>query len=258
MSSGTAMYLSIILILIPLILANEYSIYPYHNTSGIYFNHLGSAQLSNSYYTLLSSFNLTSLNLQYSQLRTFLDNSYSLCTHQATDSTYNHVMFFCRNSLANSKLSLEKLQNKINSLHHLTSTVERTKRGLFNGASYLFNWFFGLPDADDAKYYDNSIRSLLSDNKQIQLLMKQQISVITSTISNFNSSIRNLKINEEKFNNNVQLFNKYINQTTSTIQQITLEQIITERLLFLNQLLTDISEYCDNLISVLILAKHNY
>lgn len=41
----------------------------------------------------------------------------------------------------------------------------RFKRYFINGVCYAFNWLFGIPDAEDAKYYTTSINNLLIDNK---------------------------------------------------------------------------------------------
>ncbi|KAL3272284.1 hypothetical protein HHI36_022764 [Cryptolaemus montrouzieri] len=71
----------------------------------------------------------------------------------------------------------------------------RNKRGLIKGISYALKWLFGTPDADDAQFYSDSINSIINDQKQNEVLMQQQASIISQTITNFNNSLARLDEN---------------------------------------------------------------
>ncbi|KAF5269662.1 hypothetical protein FQA39_LY08585 [Lamprigera yunnana] len=145
--------------------------------------------------------------------------------------------------------------NNFNS--HNLNVSNRFKRKIFDGVSYVINWLFGIPDANDAEFYENSIKTLLQDNRQTQLLMKQQIGIVSNTISNFNSSIQNLKINEDKLNANIELFNTFSRDTTSSINEIRLQQIISEQINILSQMICEIDDFYNLLISSITLSRHN-
>ena len=53
-----------------------------------------------------------------------------------------------------------------------------------NGASDALKGLFGVPDSDDADYPSNSTKMLLKNNHDTQMLMTQQINVISDAIIN--------------------------------------------------------------------------
>lgn len=101
------------------------------------------------------------------------------------------------------------------SVTHLTS--HRQKRGIFNGASSGLKWLIGTPDSDDAESYSKSNDALMHNDRDTQLIMKQQIHVMSDTIDNFNKSSQSLKLNEERLNNNIIAFNKFVQNATDSI-----------------------------------------
>lgn len=252
----------LIILAIPIILAtdNHYKVTPLNNRVGLYYNHIGDAKISNGKFTLLTHFDLESMSKRFDQINKFYTRSNVLCFHLRDSYSYNHVVFYCNNTLQLAKSGIDNIHMKIESITHLTGhELEslRKKRGLLNGISYAVNWLFGIPDADDAKYYDESIKSLLNANKNTQLLMKQQIAVVSNAIQNFNASVINLKINEEKFNENLKKFNHFSNQTTSAINELRLQRVIADQLHLLSKLVSKLDNYCDLLIESITLARHN-
>lgn len=238
----------------------KYKITYLNNHAGLYYNHIGDAKISNSRFTLLTHFNISIIEQKFEQIRRYFKNSEEMCTHKGTSYDYNHVVFYCQNSMELIHSHIKKLDEKLETINHLTGhnlPLARSKRGLVDGGSYIIHWLFGTPDADDAKYYDNSIKTLINDNRNTQLLMKQQIAVTTNAIQNFNASFHTLKLNEDKLNNNIILFNKFSNETISTLNQLKLKQVVTEQISLLSQLTEELDDYCDLLISSVTLAKHN-
>lgn len=226
---------------------------------GIFYNNLGKTKISSSTFTLLNHFNLSLADSKFEQLDLYFQRSFSLCSHKGTSSSSNHIIFFCENSIKNLEIDINNLKTKIETVKHLTGheLKPRTRRGILDGGSYVFHWLFGIPDADDAKYYEDSIKQLLDDNRNVQILMKQQIGIISNTISNFNASIQNLKINEQKLNENINAFNNLSLQTVSSINDLKFKSVISEQFSLLNQISVELNNYYDLLISSITLAKHN-
>lgn len=79
----------------------------------------------------------------------------------------------------------------------------RRKRGILNGIGSIWKSITGNLDASDGEYYNDCINKISNDEHQIENLLKNQISVTTSVIKNFNSTIQNLQIDEETFNKNI-------------------------------------------------------
>ncbi|KAK9739053.1 Baculovirus F protein [Popillia japonica] len=139
--------------------------------------------------------------------------------------------------------------------------------------STALNWLIGTPDADDAKYYSDSIHDLFNENKQTQTLLKSQIQIISSTIRNFNSSftslkvnernlndnidkITSLKVNERNLNDNIDKINRLAKETNSRSNELALDSTITQHISSLDSLTNSISNEFDNYINSINLAKH--
>lgn len=122
---------------------------------------------------------------------------------------------------------------------------------------HILNWLIGTPDADDAKYYSDSIKALLNDNRQTQTLLKSQIQIASSTIKNFNNSIASLKVTEETLNNNIRLINKYMVGTENHISNLSLEAVIMEQIAILLSLSMQLSDHLDKHIESINLSSHN-
>lgn len=79
----------------------------------------------------------------------------------------------------------------------------RQKRGVFNGIGTVWKSITGNLDASDGEYFNNCINKVTKDEREIESLLKNQISVTTSVIKNFNNTIHKLKIDEETFNHDM-------------------------------------------------------
>ncbi|KAL4130843.1 hypothetical protein QTP88_008222 [Uroleucon formosanum] len=62
---------------------------------------------------------------------------------------------------------------------------------------------FGIADADDVRKYDSSINKLENDQKDIMRIVQGQISILKSTIINFNDSVTSFDENKKLFDANM-------------------------------------------------------
>jgi hypothetical protein len=244
-----------LLVLSGTILANElFTIKPLDATSGIFYNNLGYAKISTDYHTLLSFTNISSLQSKFKSLIAIYVQSSNICMH-STNGSYS---FHCNESLKLTKIQIPKVQEKLDAISHLTGhNYQRRKRGLFDGASYAFKFLFGIPDANDAASYSQAINSLSHKNRETELLLKQQISVISSSISNFNQSAQNFKQSELILNENIEKFNSFAKNASNRINVLTKSAQITDHLNLLNLLISNLNEECDVLITTILFAKQN-
>lgn len=131
-----------------------------------------------------------------------------------------------------------------------------TKRGILDGVSYPINWLFGIPDADDAKFYRSSIEDLINDQKQTHVLMQSQIRVISDTIKNLNQTYIHLDKVEEKLNENFYKFNIFMNDSRSIINKNSAQLEIIDHLMLIKQLNDVIQRELDRYTSSISLARH--
>ncbi|KAK0072183.1 hypothetical protein PV325_011760, partial [Microctonus aethiopoides] len=159
-------------------------------------------------------------------MKTFHKTRY-LCNQLTTLITNEH------NNDINCKIDLDLLTSKLNKL----------------------NWLFGTPNSEDAKFYKNSIDSLLKKNKNAQLLMRQQISLISNTIASFNATIYKIKDNEELLNLNTEDLNKYSIKISSTLNKIQIQQLFSTQSNLLLSMLADVDEQYSIMISSITYAE---
>ncbi|KAK9728134.1 Baculovirus F protein [Popillia japonica] len=95
-------------------------------------------------------------------------------------------VYDCRNQLRyiNTKSQAIKQIFRIIS-QEMNFNLNRKRRGLFNGIGDGLKWLFGVPDADDAEFYSDSIESLSNSQKRVDTIMQQQGSFIQQTITKY-------------------------------------------------------------------------
>lgn len=98
--------------------------------------------------------------------------------------------------------------------------TKRYKRGILNGIGTIFKSITGNLDAEDGQYYSDCINKLNNDEHQLENLIKNQISVTTSVIRNFNATIQKLQIDEETFNKNIKEIETSILNITKDIEKV--------------------------------------
>lgn len=82
--------------------------------------------------------------------------------------------------------------------------MNRRKRGLINGLGSIWKSISGNPDATNGWYFIECINKLTRDEKQIEIIVKDQISVTTSVIKNLNNTIQKLQLDEQTFDRDME------------------------------------------------------
>lgn len=240
-----------------------YEILPVHNQAGIFYNHIGDARISYDDFTLLSFTNLSIYYEKLELIKTTYSKSLNLCNHPNQNFTRSTrpYRFACNQRIQLLKSEISRLDEKFETISHLTShdlsPFRRSKRGLIDGVSYAFKWLFGVPDADDAKYYADAISAIEQQNHDVQLLMKQQIHIISEAISDYNKSVIDLKLSQQNINDNIDKFNRFADGTVLAINSMTYYETVTDHVNFLSQLATELSEDYDVIIASILFSKQN-
>lgn len=246
-------------LLLPCVMPHSYTNTPYREASGLFYNNLGEAKISNSKLTLVSYVNFTHLSRAFERANHYFFQSQNLCALAMKESLkHSYTSFHCEQTLRVIKDQLSSISTKDETIYHISGQKlqSRNRRGLINGGSYILNWLFGTPDADDAQYYTDSINNLLNNNKQTQTLLKTQIQVISSTIQNFNNSVVSLQLNENKLNKNIEMINKLSSETNQYLDDLKLHTIITQHVMTLSLFTSRLSSEYDQYINSINLGKH--
>lgn len=169
---------------------------------------------------------------------------------------YNHYLHYNAKNFQQYKNVLTQIQYKFDHISELIAN-KREKRGLFNFLGSAIKYITGIPDSDDAQYYNEAIKQHENENKKLELLMKEQIQIVSNTISNFNESISSIQRFSNQINNNFVKLNNLTTQlsllTMETEVSSTLQEIISK--LNLDILIT--LEQVDTLLNSILFAKQN-
>lgn len=162
----------------------------------------------------------------------------------------------CMQSLKFLKIQIPILTQKKEVVESLVNH-KRPKRGIFNGGSYMLNWLIGTPDVDDLHNINDAISQVEADDKSIQNLMKEQIQVVKSTITNFNESIHSLKIHESTLNENIKKLNHFIDNEIKSISEIKISLKLNAHMNELTYLANELNEQYDLIINAILFSKTN-
>lgn len=141
-------------------------------------------------------------------------------------------------------------------ISHEINTLYRRKRGLINFVGDAFKWLFGTPDAGDAQFYSDSINQIINNEKQTEVLMQRQVSIISQTISNFNNSIRKMNENIKVLDRNLQNFNRFSNEIKTFKEKLDFEMQLSNHMILLIEMTDEIQSILQNYVNDISLLQH--
>lgn len=225
------------------------------NNPGIYYETLGKAKVTNDQWIILVHQNISLFEEKFDLIYKILRQTQNLCYDIRIKQDYHN----CTRTSRILSQNLNTLDSKFETLTHLTGHKihSRRKRGLLNVGSYILKGLFGTPDADDAEYYNQAIHKTLSDEKQIQILMKEQVHIIKNSLINLNETISNLQYNEIILNSNIHAINTFMTQTKTDLVREEFKNLLIYHENLLTELTQNLFEEFDNLINGILFSRRN-
>ena len=151
-----------------------------------------------------------------------------LCT---TNEMFRDLLL-CNNTIGILEKTIPELRMEEENLKDMIGH-ERTKRGLFNIVGSVIKTITGNLDSSDAKTYDEAIEKVEKDEKETAKLLRDQIQVVKTTITNFNETITNLRKTENTFNKNIEILENYTKNTDKFEYSLKMSLDIHKHLSFL-------------------------
>lgn len=133
----------------------------------------------------------------------------------------------------------------------------REKRALLNVVGTLFKSVFGTLDENDAEYYNEAINKVKENENNLINLLKQQVQVVKTTITNFNNTITSLNNNKIIFNENFSKLSKYIGEINQKYFLLDLSQTLEEQFSLLNLMLTELQNEYSAIINSILFSRSN-
>lgn len=230
----------------------------YQNTifnggAGMYFDKLGTGRTYNQHWKIVSYVDTDYLSEKFGIIDRFSDRVNNICFFMKE----HEDKILCKQTahLLNIKIPLLKRKELI--LKTYISHTHREKRGLVNVIGSGLKALFGTMDSDDAHNIDSSIDELQKSNINILTLVKDQTSIIQTTIHNFNHSFLVLKKNEELMNENFNKISKFQTGLINQINKIDFSINLLEQLSSLNMLVTELETDYDMLTNAVLFGQRN-
>lgn len=200
---------------------------------------------------LIVHVDLSNLESKFNLIESTIQKTQDICQY---DKAANSSL--CNTSLKLLEQSLPVIKSKFESFNDLIGH-NRQKRGIIDGIGTIFKLVFGTLDHNDAEYYDKVINSLEKDDKAQFKLLEEQTHVVKSTISNFNSTLIDLKENTKLFNSNLHIFEMVAKQINTRLFDIEWKQQTDEHMSLLTLITNEFEKQLSDLITAILVAKTN-
>lgn len=142
------------------------------------------------------------------------------------------------------------------SISHLVEN--RTKRSAWiGGVGTIIKQIFGSLDENDGLRYDEAIRSLQNDKKQLVSLMKENILITTSIITGYNDTLDKIKVNEANLNEAIDELSLSVKNITIITNGLQLHANVNEILNILEASILTLSFQLEDITTAILFSSLN-
>lgn len=225
------------------------------NSPGLYFDQLLDVKFTNDNWNVITFIDLSHIQPHLESVEFLFDKVAKYCDSASS----SQVKTDCLNSLNSLKLQHSNNIKKFSSISYLVQVNEmkRHKRGLIDAGGSLLKTVFGTLDSDDAHKFTNAINKVQSDEKQLTILMRDNIHVIKSTISTFNNTMSKVKENENRLNQNLNKIESAFNKLINTNDKLEIKSHLVLLLTSLESIIITLSFDIDDINNAILFSKIN-
>ncbi|XP_048513605.1 uncharacterized protein LOC125501494 [Athalia rosae] len=198
------MFMVISLVLLLGTVQGNYKDIPYENSAGLYYEEVGTVKLYSTEWRIVTFLDLSHFFDQLDRIAILSEKVKAACR------TDGSRMITCRkylDSLDHVVIGLKEKQTDLQDFLGFYDASEpksnRNKRGWFDGIGHVFQEIFGLVDNEDGERFDAEIEKLTKGERKTLELVKEQATIVSSTIQNFNDTVQHLNKNEAMINKNL-------------------------------------------------------
>jgi len=159
------------LMMLPLVLCSPITVTTFNGNAGLYFQQIGSVRLSTTTWNMVVFYDLEPYQRELQLLKNGTTSLQNLCQQKTNDTTCSFLIRY-----------FEEEQATLETKLHLIST-KRTKRGAVDVVGNLANSLFGVLDSNYEAKMSETINELRANDHHLDNLIKNQTSLIDSTIN---------------------------------------------------------------------------
>ena len=171
-----------------------YSIERYDESPGIYYENKGVSVLYNVEWRTVVYVNLNKIDNQTLTLRQYLHHVEILCQMSVIRNWTGCAHF--GNDARERLNQLTKTDSLLKEITGHEAGGKRKEREVFNFIGELGKILFGTMDDDDAKFYNEQIKLYEQNSEDMDTLLKQQLSVVKSSLGAVNNTLTDVEYNE--------------------------------------------------------------
>lgn len=240
--------------------ALDFKVEKYTQSPGLYFEHLGEAQLYNEEWKLVTYINLNEVDKKFEVVKKYVKLTAQFCGTHAEARWVNKTN--CRapiNNIVAKMQSLEDIKSLIAQSARRDEQQLRWKRGTFNFIGTISKILFGTMDEDDASYYADKISEIEKLNVDTLKLTREQVTVIKSTLRAINGTLQDVILNESNLQKGLETMEGHINAQTGKIKEMfTVNSLAIEmnrHALLLTSLIRDVRQDYEMILDAIISAQ---
>ncbi|XP_041987906.1 uncharacterized protein LOC121739485 [Aricia agestis] len=221
------------------------------NTSGIYFDPIGSLKIIDGHLKVLIPIDISFIQPSIKNLNGVIGSLEIICKQSTL-----YADIECHNLLGPLSVRLNDIIRDFDSISHLIEI--RSKRSAWFGAvGTVSKHLFGTLDEDDALRYNSAIQIIERDQSKLSQLVKQNILVTTSTLSSLNEIINKISVNEKHINKAIQALTLGQQNLTAVSNNLIIKSNFNQLLNTLESSLLTLSFKLEDIINAIMFSKSN-
>ena len=189
---------------------------------GLYYDHIGEAQLYNTEWRILTYINLQEADQNLETIKKYAQLSMDFCNNH--QHTYWINLTDCTKItryIDRQIMEVEDLKSLVKQLTRIEDKdYSRFKIGVFNFIGGISKVLFGTMDNEDASFYAEKISSLEKEQIDFLKLSKEQITVVKATLRSMNSTLLAVSENEKVLSKGLDEMAKHISERDGEIKDM--------------------------------------
>lgn len=162
----------------------------------------------------------------------------------------------CYNALEPLSIRYKDLVKDFDSISHLIDNKNKRSAWIGLGGSIL-KTVFGTLNEDDAIKYDQVLNSVQHNEKKLASLIKENILLTSSSLSNFNQTIHKIKMNEASLNTAIDELSVTLKNITTVSNELLIKNKINNILIQLEASLLTLSFQLEDITNAVLLCSAN-
>jgi hypothetical protein len=205
------------------IVALDVTVQTFKESPGLYYDHLGEAQLYNTEWKIITYINLRDAEENFRVVKDYAQMSINFCKKYVD--TFWIKYTDCMKDIPHTYRQIQEIENLKTLVEQLTQKEDdpiqtRYKRGVFNFIGDISKILFGTLDNEDANYYSDKISNLEKEQMDFLRLSKEQITVVKSTLRSLNSTLLAVSDNERILSKGLEDMANHINKQDGEVKRM--------------------------------------